>query len=161
MIAILIHAVVSFASSVGFGIITNIPKRTLLPAGITGSASWVVYVLLTNATHSVIIPNLFAAITIGVLANIAALIVKAPVNVMYIPSLVSLVPGAIIYMSMKDFTLGREAAAQAGLVKTLTIAIALAVGFVMSEALFNQIRLPLRKWLTKRRKRRAANIHTK
>ncbi|WP_369395995.1 hypothetical protein [Lacticaseibacillus sharpeae] len=38
MIAILIHAVVSFASSVGFGIITNIPKRTLLPAGITGSA---------------------------------------------------------------------------------------------------------------------------
>jgi uncharacterized membrane protein YjjB (DUF3815 family) len=147
MLAILIHAVVSFASSVGFGIITNIPKRTLLPAGITGSASWVVYVLLTNATHSVILPNLLAAVTIGVFANMAALIVKAPVNVMYIPSLVSLVPGAIIYMSMKDFTLGQETAAQQGLVKTLTIAISLAVGFVIAEAFFNQVRGPLRRLL--------------
>jgi uncharacterized membrane protein YjjB (DUF3815 family) len=143
MLQLLIHAIISFASSIGFGIITNIPRRTLLPAGITGSASWVVYVLLTGATKSVIIPNLAAAVTIGLLANTAALIVKAPVNVMYIPSLVSLVPGAIIYMSMKDFTLGKDMAAQQGLVKTLTIAIALAVGFVIAEALFNQIRQPL------------------
>ncbi|WP_225047755.1 threonine/serine exporter family protein [Lacticaseibacillus kribbianus] len=136
----LIHALISFASSVGFGIITNIPRRTLLPAGITGAASWLVYVALTAATHAVILPNLMAGVTIGVLANLFAIRVKAPVNVMYIPSLVSLVPGAIIYMSMKDFTLGREAAAQQGLTKTLTIAIALAVGFVIAEASFNALR---------------------
>ncbi len=145
MTELLIHAIVSFASSVGFGIITNIPKRTLLPAGITGAASWIVYVLMTHVTTGAILPNLLAAITIGIFANVSALIVKAPVNVMYIPSLVSLVPGAIIYMSMKDFTLGQETAAAQYLIKTLTIAIALAVGFVISEAIFNQLRDPIRR----------------
>ncbi|WP_179395753.1 threonine/serine exporter family protein [Lacticaseibacillus absianus] len=143
---LLIHAIVAFASSVGFGIITNIPRRTLLPAGVTGAASWVVYVVITGLTPNVILPNLLAAVTIGLVANTFAVVVKAPVNVLYIPSLVSLVPGAIIYMSMKAFTLGQEAAAQQGLIKTLTIAISLAVGFVVAEALFR----PLRRHLHRR-----------
>lgn len=148
---LLIELVVAFASTIGFGIITNIPKRTLLPAGITGSLAWVVYVVVAGQTPNMILPNLLAATTIGLLANIAAIWVKAPVNVMYIPSLVSLVPGAIIYMSMKNFTLGRETAAQAGLVKTLSIAIGLAVGFVIAEAIFKPIRRPLRRWFETRR----------
>ncbi|MCI1894741.1 MAG: threonine/serine exporter family protein [Lactobacillus sp.] len=148
---LLIELVVSFASTIGFGIITNIPKRTLLPAGITGSLAWVVYVVVAGQTPNMILPNLLAATTIGLLANVAAIWVKAPVNVMYIPSLVSLVPGAIIYMSMKNFTLGRETAAQAGLVKTLSIAIGLAVGFVIAEAIFKPIRRPLRHWFEARR----------
>lgn len=148
---LLIELVVAFASTIGFGIITNIPKRTLLPAGITGALAWVVYVVVAGQTPNLILPNLLAATTIGLLANIAAIWVKAPVNVMYIPSLVSLVPGAIIYMSMKDFTLGRETAAQAGLVKTLSIAIGLAVGFVIAEAIFKPIRHPLRHWFEERR----------
>lgn len=148
---LLIELVVAFASTIGFGIITNIPKRTLLPAGITGALAWVVYVVVAGQTTNLILPNLLAATTIGLLANIAAIWVKAPVNVMYIPSLVSLVPGAIIYMSMKDFTLGRETAAQAGLVKTLSIAIGLTVGFVIAEAIFKPIRRPLRHWFEARR----------
>lgn len=86
----------SFLSTVGFGVITNVPRRTLLPAGITGALSWVVYLLVQSATKNVILPNLFAAVTIGLLANIAAIVVKAPVNVLYVPCLVSLVPGAIV-----------------------------------------------------------------
>lgn len=148
---LLIELIVAFASTIGFGIITNIPKRTLLPAGITGALAWVVYVVVAGQTPNLILPNLLAATTIGLLANIAAIWVKAPVNVMYIPSLVSLVPGAIIYMSMKDFTLGRETAAQAGLVKTLSIAIGLAVGFVIAEAIFKPMRRPLRHWFEARR----------
>lgn len=148
---LLIELVVAFASTIGFGIITNIPKRTLLPAGITGALAWVVYVVVAGQTPNMILPNLLAATTIGLLANIAAIWVKAPVNVMYIPSLVSLVPGAIIYMSMKNFTLGRETAAQAGLVKTLSIAIGLAVGFVIAEAIFKPLRRPLRRWFEARR----------
>lgn len=137
---ILVEFILSFASSLGFGIITNIPKRTLLPAGITGALSWVVYLLMAGQTHGLILPNLLAAVTIGLVANIAAIIVRAPVNVMYIPCLVSLVPGAIIYQSMQQFTLGHEGSATQGFIKTLTIAVALAVGFVIAEAVFSKIR---------------------
>jgi uncharacterized membrane protein YjjB (DUF3815 family) len=146
---ILVGFILSFASSLGFGIITNIPKRTLLPAGITGALSWVVYLLMAGQTHGLILPNLLAAVTIGLVANIAAIIVRAPVNVMYIPCLVSLVPGAIIYQSMQQFTLGHEGNATQGFIKTLTIAVALAVGFVIAEAVFSKIRPLMKRWQTR------------
>ncbi|KRK72482.1 threonine/serine exporter family protein [Lacticaseibacillus nasuensis] len=148
----LIHFVVAFASTVGFGVITNVPRRTLLPAGFTGALAWLVYVLVSSQTASPIAPNLLAAIVIGLLANLFAIVVRAPVNLLYIPCLVSLVPGALIYMSMKDFTLGRDNAAQQGLVKTLTIAIALAVGFVIAEAIFNPLRPTLTRWVRRHAK---------
>ncbi|MFD1432329.1 threonine/serine exporter family protein [Lacticaseibacillus yichunensis] len=148
-VRLLIGFIVAFASSVGFGIITNVPRRTLLPAGVTGGASWVVYLAMGTVTTNVLLPNLLAAVTIGLLANAAAVLVRAPVNVLYIPCLVALVPGAIIYMAMKDFTLGQDSAASQGFIKTLTIAIALAVGFVIAEAIFAQIRPSFRRWVDK------------
>lgn len=130
----LLHAVISFAATVGFGVITNIPARTLLPAGGTGALAWLVYVAATQRFGGVVMPNLLAALTIGLVANELARHIHAPVNLLYIPSLVSLVPGALIYESMKDFTLGHTAAAQGRLVQTLTIGMALAAGFVIAEA---------------------------
>lgn len=150
IIVILTEIAFGFLSSVGFGVITNVPRRTLMASGITGGLAWGVYVIVDQVSGNLILPNLLAAVTIGVLANIAAIAVRAPVNVMYVPCLVSLVPGAIIYMSMKDFTLGHDVTAQQGLIKTLTVAFALAIGFVLAEALMNQ----LRPWI-KRLMRRA------
>ncbi|KRM86511.1 hypothetical protein FD19_GL001941 [Lacticaseibacillus thailandensis DSM 22698 = JCM 13996] len=140
LVNLFIEVAFGFLSSVGFGIITNVPRRTLMASGVTGGLAWGVYVLVDQVAGNVILPNLLAALTIGVLANVAAIAVRAPVNVMYVPCLVSLVPGAIIYMSMKNFTLGHDASAQQGLIKTLTVAFALAIGFVLAEALMNQVR---------------------
>lgn len=136
----IVGIIFSFLSTVGFGVITNVPRRTLVPAGITGAAAWFIYLLTEQFTNSLIMPNLLAAVTIGLLANIAALIIKAPVNVLYIPCLVSLVPGAIIYKSLKFFTLGQASGAESNLFKTLTISMALAVGFVIAEAVFSKLK---------------------
>lgn len=136
----------SFLSTVGFGVITNVPRRTLLPAGLTGAVAWIIYLVVAQATQNLILPNLLAALAIGLLANVAAILVRAPVNLLYIPCLVSLVPGAIIYLSLKDFTLGFDASAQQNLFKTLTIAMALAVGFVLAEAIFKPLRPILKSW---------------
>lgn len=143
---LLIGFIFSFLSTVGFGIITNVPRRTLLPAGLTGAIAWVVYLITSQLTSNIIMPNLLAAVTIGLLANVAAMWIKAPVNLLYIPCLVSLVPGAIIYMSLKDFTLGLNGSAEQNLLKTLTIAMALAVGFVIAEAIFYQLKPVLQHW---------------
>lgn len=142
----LIHMAVSFASTVGFGVITNIPPRTLLPAGLVGAVAWSVYVEANLLVSGVIVPNLLAAVVIGGLGNVLARVVQAPVNLFYIPSLVSLVPGALIFESMKDFTLGQTGAAQGHLIDTLTIAMALAAGFVIAEAVVSGIT----HWLNER-----------
>lgn len=142
---VLVEFIVSLAPTVGFGLITNIPRRSLLPAGITGSMAWTVYYLVLQVNHGLILPNFFAAIVIGILGNISAVLFKVPVNIIYVPSLVSLVPGGILYLGMRSFTLGQESHTSEYLFNTLTIAIALGVGFVVAEVIFYRIKPLLMK----------------
>lgn len=142
---LLIEFIVSFLSTVGFGIITNVPRRALLPAGIAGSISWICYYLLIgNGTH-IFLPNFVAAVVIGVLGNIGAVLRKVPVNTIYVPSLVSLVPGAIIFLGMKNFTSGNTGIAQQEFLNTVLIALALALGFLCSEAVAKPIRVKIQE----------------
>ncbi|KAA8434894.1 threonine/serine exporter family protein [Weissella sagaensis] len=136
---ILTGFIFSFLSTVGFGIITNVPRRVLLYAGMTGAFGWTVYLLAESVTSNLILPNFLAALTIGLLGNVAAIRVKAPVNMIYVPSLVSLVPGVIIYTSLKEFALGNYMHAGQNLVKTLVIALAIDIGFAIAESLFKRV----------------------
>jgi len=147
---ILLGFIFGFLSSVGFGIVTNNPKRTLIPAGLVGALAWVVYIIAGWYNRGVIVPNLLAAVVIGILGNLSAILVKAPVNIFYVPCLVSLVPGVIIYDSMKNFTLGYDRLAAHSLVKALTVGMALAIGFIISEAISNKIYPPLKRYLKKK-----------
>ncbi|MCH4163731.1 MAG: threonine/serine exporter family protein [Lentilactobacillus diolivorans] len=137
---VLIEFIVSFASSVGFGLITNVPRRSLPAAGITGSVAWVAYYLVLQVNHGLILPNFTAAIVIGILGNISAVLFRVPVNIIYVPSLVSLVPGGIMYLGMRSFTLGKESSTSQYMFNSLTIAISLAVGFVVAEVVFYRIK---------------------
>lgn len=144
--------VFGFLSSVGFGIITNNPRRTLIPAGLVGALSWIVYIIVGWYNHGLIMPNLMGAVVIGLLGNFFAILVRAPVNIFYVPCLVSLVPGAIIYDSMKKFTLGMDNLAAYGFIKALTVGMSLAIGFIIAEAIGNKIYPPLKRYLEKRQK---------
>ncbi|GEO58292.1 threonine/serine exporter family protein [Companilactobacillus bobalius] len=144
---ILLGFIFGFLSSVGFGIVTNNPRRTLMPAGWIGAIAWVIYIVAGWYDHGVIMPNLLSAVVIGLLGNLAAILVRAPVNIFYVPCLVSLVPGAIIYDSMKNFTLGYDNLAAHGLIKALTVGLSLAIGFIIAEAISNKIYPPLKKHL--------------
>ena len=140
----LIQFIISFASTVGFGIITNIPSRALPTAGLTGGTAWTCYIFVQHLHANVFLANMTAAIIIGLLGNWFAIRKRVPVNMIYIPSLVSLVPGGTIYLAMKNFSLGHYANAQAGVITTVTIAVALAVGFVLAEVIVRQIKQHLR-----------------
>ncbi|WP_246001314.1 threonine/serine exporter family protein [Companilactobacillus musae] len=139
MMEIVYGFIFGFLSSVGFGIITNNPRRTLVPAGLVGAIAWIVYIIVGWFNHGLIMPNLMGAVVIGLLGNLCAILVKAPVNIFYVPCLVSLVPGAILYDSMKNFTLGKDSLAAYGFVKALTVGMSLAIGFIIAETIANKI----------------------
>jgi len=150
MMELIYGFVFGFLSSVGFGIITNNPRRTLIPSGLVGASSWIVYIIVGWFNHGVIMPNLMGAVVIGLLGNLCAILARSPVNIFYVPSLVSLVPGAILYDSMKKFALGQDNLAAYGLVKALTVGMSLAVGFIIAETIANKIYPPLKRHLEKR-----------
>lgn len=132
--------IVSFLSTIGFGIITNVPRRVLFLVGLTGACGWTVYLLTAQVTSNIILQNFLGALTIGLLANIVAVRIKAPVNMLYVPGLVSLVPGIVIYTSLKEFTLGNYINAGRNLIRTLVIAFAIDIGFAIAEAIFRRVR---------------------
>ncbi|MFZ1354837.1 MAG: threonine/serine exporter family protein, partial [Enterococcus aquimarinus] len=39
----LIQFLFSFLSTIAFGVITNVPRRTLLASGLTGALGWMIY----------------------------------------------------------------------------------------------------------------------
>lgn len=145
MMQIVYGFIFGFLSSVGFGIITNNPRRTLIPAGLIGALAWIVYIIVGWFNDGLIMPNLMGAVVIGLLANLCAILVKAPVNIFYVPCLVSLVPGAILYDSMKNFTLGKDSLAAYGFVKALTVGMSLAIGFIIAEAIANKVYAKLKQ----------------
>jgi uncharacterized membrane protein YjjB (DUF3815 family) len=135
---------IAFASTVGFGIITNIPRRGLPAAGLTGAIAWLAYYLIYTGNHQLFLANFVSAIIIGLLGHTFAVIVRIPVNMIYIPSLVSLVPGGTIYLAMKSFANGNLLAGQQGVINTLTVAVALAIGFVLAEVVARNVRARIR-----------------
>ncbi len=148
---LLIEFIISFVSTVGFGIITNVPRRSLLPGGITGAVAWTAYVILNNISGTLFMPNMVAAVIIGILGNLFAILYKVPVNMIYVPSLVSLVPGGIIYEAMRSFAQQHVNSTLEYLMSTLIVAMALTAGFFVSEWLFRAIRIRMRQLEIKER----------
>lgn len=133
----IIELLFGFLSSLGFGLITNIPRRILLAAGFTGAMSWGAYYIFSLFTaYQVVWPNLLATTIIGFLGNYFAHRLKTPATMIYIPSLVSLVPGGLAAVGLQNFTTGHSAQASEQLLVVLLTAVALAAGFIVGETLF-------------------------
>ena len=109
---IFMNMLLSFTSAFGFGIITNVPKRSLVPSGTIGMIVWIVYHGL-----SLTLPNSL------VLPNVA------------IPAMVSLVPGSGAYEAMKLLITPNHSAyaAHAQFHNVFVVAVSITIGFFLAE----------------------------
>ncbi|BCA86085.1 membrane protein [Enterococcus saigonensis] len=128
-----IHFLFSFISTVAFGIITNIPKRSLLATGLTGAIGWMVYWLLRQNAHGLGFSNFVAAIAIGCLSIFFSRRLKMPMIIFNIPSLVPLVPGGPAYQAIRELVLGDSAKSWNNLKIVIMTAGAIAAGFMITS----------------------------
>lgn len=129
---LLIHFLFSFMSTVSFGVLTNVPRRTLLASGLIGSLGWMVYFLLREADYPLGFSNFIAAFLIGCLSIFFSRLKKIPMLVFIVPSLVPLVPGGPAYLAVREIVIGDG---DKGLYYMLIVAVtagAIAGGFVMT-----------------------------
>ncbi len=129
---LLIHFLFSFMSTVSFGVLTNVPRRTLLASGLIGSLGWMVYFLMREADYPLGFSNFIAAFLIGCLSIFFSRLKKIPMLVFIVPSLVPLVPGGPAYLAVREIVIGDG---DKGLYYMLIVAVtagAIAGGFVMT-----------------------------
>ena len=93
-----IQFVLSYISTVCFGILLHIPLRAYNTAGIIGGGVWVIYWIMYYHQHTgLAISNLIAAVLISLFSMVAARHLKMPMIVFNVPALVPFVPGGQAY----------------------------------------------------------------
>ena len=96
-----IQLLTAFFGTLGFALLWNNNKKTILPAGIGGFLAWGMYLLMFNFAQSGMFVSAFvSAVTAGIYSEISARVLKTPNTVILIPSLVSLFPGSHLYYAV-------------------------------------------------------------
>jgi len=151
---IYIHTILAFISCLGFGILFNVQKRTLLLAAANGAIGWTILLVLDIPQVSYIFANLLSAIVVGLLAEFFAIIQKTPATSFIVIGVIPLVPGFRVYRSMLFFVRGELDKGIAEGVHSCFMAVAIAVGIILATSIVRMIRQPIKEY--KRKKHRAA-----
>ena len=129
----LIQFLFSFLSTIAFGVITNVPRRTLLASGLTGAVGWMIYILLKQANFPLGFANFVAAFMIGCASIFFSRQKKIPMLIFIVPSLVPLVPGGPADLAVREIVLENLSQGIHYMTVVVVTAGAIAAGFVMTS----------------------------
>lgn len=131
------HFGASFLTALGFSVLYNIPRKTIIPAGITGGLGWTVYFFIVNYFGILdFIATIIASFIIAFASQIFARRLKTPVIVFTLPGLIPLVPGGAAYNMMRAFVEGNTELGFQFATTTFLTAGALALGLSINGAFF-------------------------
>ncbi len=143
MINIILHFLYAFVCTIGFAIIFNTPRASLLKAGFTGAIGWTVYRLTSHYSPSIVFSSFLGAFFVALSGEIFAIVDKKPMTVYVIPGIVPLVPGYSLYYTMlsileNDNVTALERGSEAFMV---AISIAAALTIILSLNAYRKRRL--------------------
>lgn len=130
----------SLIATMSFGIIFNVPKRTIISGGFTGMTGWGIYTYLTTINYDMIFATFIAAIFVALFSQVLARIHKTPVTVLSVSGIIPLVPGGIAYDSMRNFIENDYSTAIMLATKTLLLSGAIAFGLIFSGVISQTIK---------------------
>lgn len=147
---IYVHTVLAFISCLGFGILFNVQKRTLLLAAANGAIGWTILLVLDIPQVSYIFANLLSAIVVGLLAELFAVIQKTPATGFIVIGVIPLVPGFRVYRSMLFFVRGEIDKGIAEGVHSCFMAVAIAVGIILATSITRIVRQSFKEYKKKK-----------
>lgn len=134
----IVQLLTSFIASAAFGILFNVPKKSLIKCGFVGMIGWFFYIILVRYEYDAVVASLIAAFIIAVISQIFARMYKTPIIIFSVSGIIPLVPGGLAYDAMRKFVENDYNMAIQLAAKAFMISGAIAVGLVISEVL-NQL----------------------
>ncbi|MCC3377441.1 threonine/serine exporter family protein [Cohnella sp. REN36] len=123
----------SFIGTAAFGVLFQVPRRTLVQCGLVGTAGWLLNFGLLGQSVDAAIATWASAFLVALLAHGMAIRFKVPVTVFIVSGIIPLVPGGLAYDAMRKIVQNDyEAAVQLG-AKAFMLSGAIAIGLVFSE----------------------------
>ena len=123
-----LQVIMGAVGSLGFSLLFNIRGRMLLFAALGGAMGWTVYLLLGGEYPNDQMQYMLAAMAATLYAEVLARILRVPVTVFCVCSLIPLIPGGSLYYTMAYCLQGDNAGFYTRGIYTLTAATMLALG---------------------------------
>lgn len=101
-----IQTLTGMLGAVGFSMLFNVRGRKLAAAAVGSVLSWSIYLLLFDRYEDKVLSLFFATITVAVLSEILARVMKAPVIILLVPMLVPLLPGGDLFYTTSNLVQG-------------------------------------------------------
>jgi len=127
--------VLAFMSAVGFSVLFNIPRRSILSAGFCGAVGWGMYLLIFSSSQSAVLASFCGALAVGLSGEFFAKICKKPATIYVVPGIIVLVPGYGFYQAMHLLTGGKHMEAAKVGSQAFFIAIAIACGILITVSI--------------------------
>ena len=116
--------------ALGFAVWFNVRGLSLLVGTLGGALGWLVYLLTGGAYPNDLENYLYAAMAVTLFSEILARVMKTPVTVLLVPSIIPLLPGGSLYYTMAFAIAGDMAAFSSRGAYTLSIAGMIALGIM-------------------------------
>jgi len=136
----IIAIISSFVATLGYALVYNIKGKNLIAATVGGAFSWAVYLICQHYSLSMVFPYLVSGIATALYSELAAYVFKAPATVYLIPGIIPLVPGLTIFRTMESCLFGDVSAFAQGLVTTIKIGGAIALGLIFMSSFIRLVR---------------------
>lgn len=130
-----LEAILSFLAAGAFGIIFNIPKKTLISCGLVGMSGWLFYRSYLFLFEDPIQGTFVGAFIVAIVAHILAKIFKMPMIIFSVAGIIPLVPGGRAYNAMRNIVENDYMEAVDFGAQALMISGAIAMGLVFAEVL--------------------------
>lgn len=124
----LLQILTAMLGSVGFALLFNLRGKYIHFAALGGAICWGTYLLAVHFGAGIFFASFTAAVVSSVFAEVLARLVKAPVTLFLISTLIPLVPGSSLYYTMNSIISGDLTAAGNYAQQTGLCAIGIAAG---------------------------------
>ncbi len=122
----------SFAGTIGFAIMYNVPKKYYIGCGVTGMAGWIVYLLVSGMKYvSAAVGSFFGAFIVVLISRMLSVKMRCPITIFLISGILPLVPGAGIYNTVYYIVTNQLTQAALKGIESLKIAFAIVMGIVI------------------------------
>ncbi len=113
-----------------YSVLMRVKKRHLPAIGCGAAMTFLIYAVLNHFGLSLIFSNMAAALVATLYGEIMARVLKAPVSVYSIPSIIPLVPGGSLYYTMAALMNGNEEEFFLRGMDTIQTALGIAIGII-------------------------------
>lgn len=121
----------SFAGTLAYAIMFNVPRKYYLSCGLTGAAGWMIYKVIADYMMiSAVTATFWGTLIIVLISRILTVRMKCPITVFLVPGIIPLVPGAGIYFTAYYLITDQLALALEQGMHSVKIAFAIVLGIV-------------------------------